>query len=108
MLVAPLMITKQPTNQKRITALQEVMFTCKAKGFEVKYEWKHHKNIKITKRRQSSFTISEAIPSDEDQYYCVAMTDGGYAFSNNVTLTVDGEDDNCFVDLFLFVYGYTH
>jgi len=103
MLVAPPMITKLPTNQKRITALQEVMFTCEAKGFNVKYEWKRHKNSIII-RRQSSFTISEATPSDEGQYYCVAMTDGGYAFSNNVTLTVDGKDGNYFVDLFLFVY----
>jgi len=92
MLVAPPMITKQPTNQKKITALQEVMFTCEAKGFEVKYEWKRHKNSTIIKK-QSNFTISKAIPSDEDQYYCVAMTDGGYAFSNNVTLIVDGEND---------------
>jgi len=94
MLVAPPMnISTQPTNQKQITALQEVMFTCEAKGFDVKYEWKHHKNS-IILRRQSSLIISEAIPSDEDQYYCVAMTDGGYVFSNNVTLIVDGEKDH--------------
>jgi len=93
MLVAPPMnIIIQPTNQKRITALQEVMFTCKAKGFDVKYEWKHHNNSKI--RKQSSFTISKATPLHEGQYYCVAMIDGGYAFSNNVTLIVDGESDH--------------
>ena len=93
MLVAPPMnVSAQPTNQKRITALEEVMFTCEAKGFDVKYEWKRHKNSIIISR-QSRFTISEATPSDEDRYYCVAMTDGGYAFSNNVTLIVDGEDD---------------
>jgi len=98
----PVNIITQPTNQKRITALQEVMFTCKAKGFYVKYEWKRHRDNKII-RKQSSFTIPKATPSDEDWYYCVAMTDGGYAFSNNVTLIVDGEDGNCFVDLFLLV-----
>ena len=83
------MITRQPTNQT-ITALQDVTFTCVAKGFEVKYEWKQHKNNNII-GRQSTLTISEATPLDEDQYYCVAMTKGGYAYSNNVTLTVDGK-----------------
>ena len=81
------MITRQPTNQT-ITALQDVTFTCKAKGFNVKYEWKRHKG-NVTGGRQSSLTISRATPLDEDQYYCVAMTEGGYAFSNNVTLRVN-------------------
>ena len=76
-----------------ITALQDVTFTCEAKGFEVKYEWKLHRNNSVI-GRQSTLTISEATPLDEDQYYCVAMTEGGYAFSNNVTLTVDGENNN--------------
>ena len=86
------MITRQPTNQM-ITALQDVTFTCEAKGFKVKYEWKRH-NGRVTGRRQSSLTISRATPLDEDQYYCVAMTKG-YAFSNNVTMRVDGENDHC-------------
>ena len=84
------MITRQPTNQM-ITALQDVIFTCKAKGFEVEYEWKRH-NGSVTGGRQSIHTISGATPSDEDQYYCVAMTEGGYTFSNNVTLRVDGKN----------------
>ena len=84
------MITRQPTNQM-ITALQDVTFTCEAKGFEVEYEWKRHSGS-VTGGRQSSLTISEVTPLDEDQYYCVAMTEGGYAFSNNVTLTVDGKN----------------
>ena len=84
------MITRQPTN-KMITALQDVTFTCEAKGFEVKYEWRRHRNSSVI-GRQSTLTISEATPLDSDQYYCVAMTEGGYAFSNNVTLTVDGEN----------------
>ena len=83
------MITRQPTN-KIITALQDVTFTCKAKGFEVKYEWKRHKSSSVI-GRQSTLTISRATPLDSDQYYCVAMTEGGYAFSSNATLRVDGE-----------------
>ena len=85
------MITIQPTNQT-ITALQDVTFTCEAKGFDVKYEWKRHSGS-VTNKRKSSLTISEVIPLDEDQYYCVAMTEGGYNFSNNVTLTVNGEEN---------------
>ena len=81
-----------------ITALQDVTFTCAAKGFEVKYEWKRH-NGHVSDRKQSTLTISEATPLDEDQYYCVAMTEGGYAFSNNVTLTVDGENIILFITL---------
>ena len=77
-------------NNGIIIALQNVTFICKAKGFEVKYEWKQHKNNNII-GRQSTHTISRVTPLDEDQYYCVAMTEGGYAFSNNVTLTVDGK-----------------
>ena len=88
------MITRQPTNQM-ITALQDVTFTCGAEGFDVKYEWKCHSGsisgTRVSGRKKSSFTISRITPSDEDQYYCVAMTEGGYAFSNNVTLTVNGK-----------------
>ena len=81
--------TRQPNN-RRITALQEVTFTCTAKGYEVNYEWRHHKNDSIL-GRESTYTISRATPLDEDQYYCVAMTEGGYNFSNNVTLRVNGK-----------------
>ena len=84
------MITRQPTNEI-ITALQDVMFTCKAIGFEIQYEWKRHGG-NVTSGTQSSLTISRATPLDEDQYYCVAMTEGGYAFSNNVTLIVIGKN----------------
>ena len=89
------MITGQPTKQM-ITALQNVTFTCKAEGFEVEYEWKRHSGS-VTGGRQSTLTISRATPLDEDQYYCVAMTEGGYAFSNNVTLTVNGENCSHFI-----------
>ena len=87
-LVAPPMIAIQPTDQM-ITALQDVTFSCEAKGFDVKYEWKH-RNGSVTGGRQANLTISRVTPLDEDQYYCVAMTEGGYTFSNNVTLTVNG------------------
>ena len=85
------MITRQPTNET-IIALQDVTFTCEAKGFDVKYEWKRHSGDEVTGRRKSTLTISRATPLDSDQYYCVAMTKGKYAFSNNVTLTVNGEN----------------
>ena len=78
-------------NNGMITALQDVTFMCEAKGFKVTYQWKRHKNRDVI-GEQSTLTISEATPLDQDQYYCVAMTEGGYAFSNNVTLTVDGEN----------------
>ena len=94
------MITRQPTNQM-IVALQDVTFTCTAKGYEVNYEWRHHKNNSII-GRGSTYTISKATPLvDEDQYYCVAMTKGGYAFSHNVTLRVNGESLNIFCELCL-------
>jgi len=67
------------------------MFTCEAEGFKVRYEWKRHNNSGSVER-QSSFNITRATPPDEDQYYCIAMTGGGYVFSNNVTLSVDGEE----------------
>ena len=88
------MITRKPKNAV-VTALRNVTFICKAKGFEVKYKWQRHSNSK-TMGEDSILIISEATPLDSDQYYCVAMTEGGYAFSNNVTLIVDGEDRNHF------------
>ena len=89
-LVAPPLITEQPTDQT-IIALQNVTFACKAKGLAVIYQWKRHKNEKpIATIKQSSLTISKVTPLDEDQYYCVAITRGGYAFSNNATLKVNG------------------
>ena len=88
--------TRQPTTNQRIIALQEVTFTCTAKGYRVQYEWRHHKDNNIIDTG-STYTISRATPSDEDQYYCVAMTEGGYAFSNNVTLRVDGKNDNHYI-----------
>ena len=84
------MITIQPTSRSK-TALEDVTFTCEAIGFEVQYEWKRHSG-NVTGGRQSSLTISRATPLDEDQYYCVAMTEGGYDFSNNVTLIVNGKN----------------
>ena len=65
---------------------------CEASGFEVKYEWKRQSNNSVI-GKGSSLTIPNATPLDEDQYYCVAMTEGGYDFSNNVTLSVNGENN---------------
>ena len=81
-----------------IGALGNATFTCEAKGFKIKYEWKRH-NGSVTGGRQSNtnLIIFGATPLDEDQYYCVAMTEGGYAFSNNVTLRVNGKNDNIII-----------
>ena len=76
-----------------VEALGHAILTCKAVGFKVKYEWKRHNSESII-GNQSTLTISQATPLDSDQYYCVAMTEGGYAFSNNVTLTVTSESNN--------------
>ena len=76
-----------------VEALEHAIFICEARGLEVKYEWKRYNSENVI-GNQSTLTISEATPLHSDQYYCVAMTEGGYAFSNNVTLTVDGEDNN--------------
>ena len=86
-------VTRQPS-RGMITALQRVTFTCEAKGFMVMYEWKRHRNSSVI-GRQSSLIISRTTPLDSDKYYCVAMTEGGYGFSNNVTVRVDGQDVNC-------------
>ena len=61
----------------------------------MKYEWKRHNgNVtgSVTGVRYSILTILRATPSDEGQYYCVAMNKGGYAFSYNITVRVNG---NC-------------
>ena len=87
--VVPPIITLQP-NDQNIIPFQNAAFTCKARGFRVRYEWKRH-NGKITVGKQSTLTIF-ATPFDEDQYYCIAMNTEGYAFSNNVTLVVDGKN----------------
>ena len=76
-----------------VEALEDTIFTCEARGFEVKYEWTRYSNGKVI-GNQPTLNISRATLLDEDQYYCVAMTEGGYAFSNNVTLTVKGENNN--------------
>ena len=83
-------VTRQPS-RGMITALQRVTFICEAKGYMVVYKWKRHRNSSVI-GRESSLIIPRATPLDSDQYYCVAMTEGGYAFSDNVTLTVDGEN----------------
>ncbi|XP_065893776.1 B-cell receptor CD22-like [Dysidea avara] len=86
--IYPPTITTQPMDVS-VVALQDVMFTCEARGFNVKYEWRRHSSSGSI-GRQSSFILTRATPPDVDQYYCIAMTEGGYVFSNNVTLSVDG------------------
>ena len=83
-------VTREPSREI-INALQNITFTCNAKGLDVKYEWKRYGNSSVI-GRQSTLTISEAIPSDSDQYYCVAMNKEGSVRSINVTLTVNGEN----------------
>ena len=90
--VAPPMITEQPSDVM-VEALEYAIFTCKAKGFKVKYEWKRYNSESII-GNQSTLNISRAIPSDDGQYYCVAMTKGGFMRSNNVTLTITSESNN--------------
>ena len=67
----------------------------------MKYEWKRHNDNSII-GNQSNLTISEATPLDEGQYYCVAMTEGGYAFSNNVTLRVNGKNNDVRNDVIFY------
>ena len=86
------MITEQP-HDVMVDALEHAMFTCEARGFEVKYEWKHCNSENII-GNQSTLNISQAIPSDTGQYCCVAMTEGGSVKFNNVTLIVGGENNN--------------
>ena len=91
-LVALPVITKQPIDQS-IIALQNVTFTCKAKGFAVRYSWKRHRNSDLIKRH-SELTVYNATPLDEDWYYCVVRNVKGYAFSYNATLKVDGKNNH--------------
>ena len=93
--VAPPIITTQP-HDVMVEALEDAIFTCKAEGFEVEYEWKRYNSINII-GNLSTLTISQATPLHSDQYYCVAMTEGGYAFSNNVTLTIKSESINILI-----------
>ena len=95
------MITRQPTN-KMITALQDVTFTCEAIGFNVKYEWRHRKNNSVI-GKQSKLTIPRPTPLDEGKYFCVVMTEGGYRFSKNITLKVNGKNVK-YLNKFFFAF----
>ena len=88
-LVAPPEIIIQPTD-KSIIALHDGLLTCKAQGYKPKYQWRRHKMNKII-GNQPNLTLSKVTPQDEDQYYCVVVTKGGYAWSNNVSVTVIGK-----------------
>ncbi|XP_065918159.1 basement membrane-specific heparan sulfate proteoglycan core protein-like isoform X2 [Dysidea avara] len=86
--VAPPTITEQPSS-KTIVALNDVTFTCKARGFKVKYEWRRSNDSHVI-GRQSSLTILSATPLDGNGYYCVAYcsTQHHYASSNIAILKV--------------------
>ena len=58
-----------------VEVLEHALFTCKARGFKVKYEWKRYSSENII-GNQSTLNISQATPSDAGQYYCIAMTEG--------------------------------
>ena len=89
--VAPPAITEQP-NSQTIYALEDVTFSCKARGFKVKYEWRRN-NDSHTIGRQSSLTILSATPMDRNGYYCVVYCSKQhyYVSSNTATLKVIGE-----------------
>ena len=74
-------------------------------GFKVRYHWKRH-TTHIIIGNHSNLTVSNATPQDNDQYYCIAITEGGYAFSNNVTVTVNGKACMYYL-LFIFNNNYT-
>ena len=82
------MIAIQP-NGISIMALHNFTLTCQAVGFEVNYQWRRHKIHDIVSNI-SNLTIMEAIPHYNGRYYCIAMTEGGYAFSNNVSVRING------------------
>ena len=90
--VAPPVITKQPTN-KTVDVLQSVIFGCEAVGFEVRYEWRRHSSSSMF-GNESILTISKVTPFDEDFYYCVAITDGGLVVSDAALLTVNCRNIN--------------
>ena len=56
-----------------VEALEHALFTCKVRGFKVKYEWKRYNSENII-GNQSTLNISQATPLDAGQYYCIAMT----------------------------------
>ncbi|XP_065918151.1 carcinoembryonic antigen-related cell adhesion molecule 5-like isoform X3 [Dysidea avara] len=87
--IVPPWITVQPTN-KTVSLLDNFTISCEGEGFGVKYEWRRHNgSIRSASINQTSLTISQVLPSDEDQYYCIATTEGGVNISQIATLTVN-------------------
>jgi len=90
---APPTIIRQPMN-KTVNALENITFTCEAKGFHVRYEWRRYDDIDnfTIINNDSTLTLSEVTPSDEGEYDCVAMTGKNHhrAYSDRFTLTVNG------------------
>lgn len=91
---APPVFTSQPIDEAAV-ALENVMFTSKAEGFHVTYEWRYYNDdgSYVVKGNNSNLTLLGVTPSDEGHYCCVATTGKGHqAFSSNVTLTVNGNE----------------
>ena len=89
--VAPPRIIVHP-DSKSVSVLEDVTLTCEAEGVEVKYKWRRHNGIiRSDIIDQRNLTIHQFIPSDEDQYYCVATNIGGTNVSKNSRLAINGE-----------------
>ena len=92
---APPVFIQQPTDIDAV-ALQNVSLMCDARGFHVRYEWRHYngsgRNYSINSN-SSTLTLYRVTPLDEGCYYCVAMTGkDNKIFSTNATLTVNGNE----------------
>jgi len=71
--------------------LENFTISCESEGFGVKYEWRRlNGSIRSSSINQTSLTITQVVPSDEDQYYCISTTEGGVNISEKATLTVNG------------------
>ena len=89
-LVIPPIIIKQPTQQV-VDIYQNVTFHCGAEGFQVTYLWKKcEANVHPILTRNSNLNLLNVTPSDNGQYYCKAINDGGTTYSNIVSLKVKG------------------
>ena len=93
---APPVFIHHPNNTAAV-ALENVTLNCEARGFHVRYEWRHYNdssgsNYSI-KSNSSTLTLYRVTPSDEGYYYCVATTGkDNKIFSKNATLTVNGNE----------------
>lgn len=81
----------QPTNRTS-SVLENITLNCKAEGFIVNYKWRRRNGtIRSANTNLPSLTIQQVVPSDADEYYCIASTEGGTVYSDYAILTVNGE-----------------